>query len=175
MVDDLLENANLLESEKDRIYRELETIVLERQWVITQARKGAINESDIEIQLGAMDMQVLSLKRELASIEQVVSIHLLADWEASVKEYLADLKAGLESLNATPKTEVERREIFGLKKQIVNTLVRRVTIDHKRDLNVEIRINLLKLLTDETPERFEEQTQDQIKTVGIFPGWRDDS
>lgn len=50
---------------------------------------------------------------------------VLGDWEANVSEYLADLQTGLESLNAAPQTEEERQEIFELKKQIVNTLVKK--------------------------------------------------
>lgn len=173
MVDGLLANSNELESEKARIHKELETIILERQWVITQARKGVINETDMEFQLGVMDMQEISLKQDLSSIEQVVNINLLDDWETKVNEYLADLRAGLESLNSNPENEIKRQEIFDLKKQIVNTLVSRVTIDRNRDLHVEIRIDLLKLLTDEPIEGFKGKNQGQIKTVGIRPDWRD--
>ena len=173
MVNELRANANILESEQERIQNELDNLTLERQWVITQARKGAISDSDMEYQLGAMTLQELSLKRDLASVRQAVNIHLLGDWEAKVKEYLADLRAGLESLNAIPQNDEEGQEIFALKKQTVNTLVRRVTIDCNRELFVEIGINLLNLLNDDSPIGFEGPNQDQIKTTGILPGWRD--
>jgi hypothetical protein len=41
-------------------------LILERQWVITQTRKGTISENDMEYQLGALGLQELTLKRELA-------------------------------------------------------------------------------------------------------------
>jgi hypothetical protein len=141
--------------------------------VITQARKGAISNSDMDYQLGAMTLQELSLKRDLTSIGQAVNIHLLNDWEAKVKEYLADLQTGLESLNASPQNDEERQEIFALKKQIVNTLVRRVTIDRYRELHVEISFNLLNLINNDTPQGFEGKNKDQIKTAGIYAGRRD--
>jgi hypothetical protein len=53
---------------------------------------------------------------------------------------------GLNSLNTAPQSEEERQEILELKKQTVNTLVRRITIDCNRELHVEISLNLLGLL-----------------------------
>ena len=101
-----------------------------------------------------------------------MNIHLLNDWEVKVKEYLADLHTGLESLNAAPQNDEERQDIFALKKQIVNTLVRRVTIDRNRELHVEISLNLVNLINNDTPQGFEGKNKDQIKTVGIYSGRR---
>ena len=112
-----------------------------------------INDEDMEYQLSALALQEISLKRELVSIGQAMGIHLLGDWEASVEEYLLDLQMGLESLNADPQTDEERQEIFALKKQIVNTLVRQVTIDRDRELHVEIAVNLLALLDKDPSKR----------------------
>ena len=49
----------------------------------------------MDYQLGALTLQELSLKREFASIEQAVNIHLLGDWERQVIEYLPDLQMAL--------------------------------------------------------------------------------
>lgn len=89
--------------------------------------------TDLEYQLGALTMQEISLKHELSSLGQAISINALNNWEASVNEYLADLQAGIEELNnAAPQTEEERQEIFRLKKRVVDTLVKRITIDRDR-------------------------------------------
>jgi DNA invertase Pin-like site-specific DNA recombinase len=172
MVYELQANSESLECEKERIQQELDTLTLERQWVITQARRGGISESDMDYQLGTLELQEIGLKRDLASIEQSINIHLLDDWEERVKEYLADLQVGIASLNDALALE-DQQEIFELKRQIVITLVSRVTIDHNRELHVEIRLNLLKILNDDTPEGSEGTNKDQIKTTGIHPGWRD--
>ena len=75
------------------------------------------------------------------------SINALNDWEAKVEEYFADLQAGIDGLkNAAPLSEEEQHEIFQLKKQVVNTLVDRVTINRDRELSVTLRLNLLKIL-----------------------------
>ncbi|MEO7841639.1 MAG: hypothetical protein ABIU06_20040 [Anaerolineales bacterium] len=58
--------------------------------------------------------------------------------------------AGLESLSAAPQNDEERQEIFALKKQIVNTLVKSIMINYDRELHVEISLNLLRLLKHET-------------------------
>ncbi len=184
MVAELQDNAETIDAELDRIQKELDSLTMERQWIITQARKGAITESDMDYQLGALTLQELSLKREFAEIGQAVNISALGDWETRVTEYLADLQAGVDSLNVIPKNDEERLEIFEFKKQAVNTLVKRVTIDRNRELQVVIRINLLNLFNDDPPQntppdtrgnypqRLERTNKDKIKTAGIHPGWR---
>lgn len=89
-----------------------------------------------------------------------MDIHLLEDWETKVKEYLADLQAGLESLNAVPQNDEERQEIFEIKKQIVGALVKRVTIDRNRELHVEISLNLLNLSKNVTAQGPEGENQE---------------
>jgi hypothetical protein len=51
---------------------------------------------------------------------------LLEDGEASVAEFLADLKAGVDELKTvTPQIPEEQHAVFLLKKRIVDTLVER--------------------------------------------------
>jgi hypothetical protein len=64
-----------------------------------------------------------------------------------VEEYFADLQAGIDGLkNAAALTQEKQREIFQLKKQVLNTSVDRVTINRDRELTVMLRLNLLKIL-----------------------------
>jgi hypothetical protein len=104
-----------------------------------------------------------------------VASQLFDNWEEQVREYLADLQVGIDSLNTDPQAPEDEQEIYELKRQTVTTLVRRVTIDRNRELHVEISLDLLKILTDGTPKRFEGKNKGQIKTSGLRPGWRDDS
>jgi type I restriction enzyme R subunit len=184
MVAELQNNAITLNDEQDQIQKELDALATDRQWIITQARRGGITENDMDYQLGEITLQELNLKREYTSIGQAVNIHALGDWEAKVKEYLADLQAGLDSLNVVPQNDEEILEIFEIKKHTVNTLVRRVTIDCNRELHVEISLNLLNLFNNDSPpkndpgkngnhtEGFEGKYKNKIKTAGIYPGWR---
>ena len=75
-----------------------------------------------------------SFENDPALSRDVRSHKLLGNWEAKVKEYLADLQIGITSLDTNPQSLVNRQEIFEIKRQIVTTLVRRVTIDCNREL-----------------------------------------
>ena len=151
-IDELRANADAITEDQERIQKELEAIALERQWVITQARKGAINESDMDYQLGSLTLLESNLKRELTSRQQALNLNNLGDWEAVMAEYFDDLREGLSSLNVAPETEEERKEKFELKRQIVLNLVEKVIIGRDRKLNVYIRIDLLKFLRGEFSE-----------------------
>lgn len=71
-----------------------------------------------------------------------------------------------------PRKLIKHQEIFEVKRQIVKTFVRRVTIARNRELHVEISLNLLNIINYDTPEGFEGKNNSQIKTTGIHPGWR---
>ena len=66
-------------------------------------------------QLAAISLQEFSLKRDWVSVGQAMDIHLLGDWQAKVRKFLADLRAGIESFNAIPQNDEERQEIFASK------------------------------------------------------------
>ena len=174
-VEELQTNSQSFELEYERLQNELEALIQERQWVITQARKGGISESDMDYQLSALTLQELSLKQGLASVEQAVNIQLLEDWEDRVREYLADLQVGIASLNYDPQGAEDEQEIFEIKRQTVTTLVRRVTIDRYRELHVEIGLDILRIVNEETLRGLEGKNQGEIKPAGLHPGWRDDS
>ena len=51
--------------------------------------------------------------------------------------------------------------------------MKRITIDRNRKLQVEISLNLLNIINDDTPEGFEGKNKGQIKTAGIYPNKSD--
>lgn len=62
------------------------------------------------------------------------------DWEEKFMEHLADLQVGVEELrNAAPQNDEERHNVFLLKKQIVDTLVHKATINKNREIIVLVR------------------------------------
>lgn len=151
-IEELRANAAVLNEEQERIQKELDALAFERQWVITQARRGAINDSDMDLQLAALTAQDATLRRELMSRGQVLNLNDLGDWETQIREYFADLREGIKALNLPPETAEERKEQFTLKRQIVLNLVERVTIDRNRRLKVRIRLDLLKFLRAQSSE-----------------------
>ena len=147
LVEDLRANATNIHEERARIEKEMEALTNERQSLITWARQGRNTATDMENQLSAMTLQELSLKHELSSLGQRINLNSLNDWEEKFMEYLADLQVGVEELkNAAPQNNEERHNVFLLKKQIVDTLVHKATIDINRKIMVDIRLNLLAIL-----------------------------
>lgn len=67
------------------------------------------------------------------------------------------------------------KAIFELKGQTITTLVRQVTIDRDRKLHVETGLNLPKIFSNDASQRSERKNKGEIKTIGIYPGWRDNS
>jgi len=87
--------------------------------------------------LGALDSQKLRENPILGG----------RSWESKVLEFLADLKAGVDELKTvTPQTPEEQHEVFLVKKRVVDTLVERIQIDRERNLQVQIRLNLLEII-----------------------------
>jgi len=147
LVEDLRASATNIHEERARIEKEMEALTNERQSLITWARQGRITATDMENQLSAMTLQELSLKHELSSLGQRINLNSLNDWEEKFMEYLADLQVGVEELkNVAPQNNEERHNVFLLKKQIVDTLVHKATIDINRKIMVDIRLNLLAVL-----------------------------
>lgn len=160
-VDDLRTKARSANEDNERIQRELGDLVLERKWVITQARKGSISEQDMEEQLADLTAQELALKQEMETVTDQSLLNALNKWEEHAREYFADMKVGLLELNTVPQTEEERLEQFELKRKIVNTLVEKVYIHQDRSLEVTIRLNLLQIIQQRS-------NADQVPQVGTY-------
>lgn len=148
LVDELKREASTSNTDRDRIEKELENLFHNRQWTITQARKGGITEEEMERRLNEYSQLEAQLKSERSSMQQAMDERLLIDWEAKIMQYLDDLRTGIQALNTEPATEEEWLETFELKRQIVQLLVERVTIDIRRQLTVTIHLNLLEILEE---------------------------
>ena len=97
----------------------------------------------------------------MALIGDVNELSEISDWEEKFREHLEDLRIGLESLNAAPQSDEERREQFELKRRFVQSVVDKVTINKERELQVWFRFNLLALGSQ--AENFREN-----KSVGTY-------
>jgi DNA invertase Pin-like site-specific DNA recombinase len=146
LVAELITEADAHDINRDRIQKELENLLLNRQWIITQARMGNVTEEEMERTLNEYSRQEVSLKSELSNMQQKIDERLLVDWEEKVLEFLADLQDGIQALSDLSVSEEEWLGSFDLKKQIVQLLVERVTIDADQQLTVTIHLNLMELL-----------------------------
>ena len=135
---------------------------MERQQVITWARKGRISEDDMEYQLSNLTLQEIGLRKECADLCEVASIAGLANWEQAVQDYFLALQAGMQELDATPTDpEVERKQ-FELKREIVKALVEKVIIGKGRKMSVVFRLDVLAIL----------ERQGQNESIVEFAGRR---
>ncbi len=148
IVDELKENALTYNEEKERIEKTLGNLIIDRQWVITQALKRSISEDEMERKLNDMSLLEASLKRDLNSLQETINIQLLENWEDKVKQYLEDLQEGIQALNDIPATPREQIEVYELRRKIIETLVEKVVVDKDLRLIVTIRINLLSILEE---------------------------
>ena len=148
-LNELIQQADNVLEDKERIQQEIDALVMERQKIITWARKGKITDEDMEYQLTALTLQENNLKRELSTYAEIVQITDLNNWEQVAREYFLDLRVGIESLNKDPQSEEEKDEIYQFKRKIIKTLVNRVVIDERKNLNVEIKVDVLEMLKQE--------------------------
>jgi len=148
IVDELKENALVYSEEKERIEKTLGNLIIDRQWVITQARKGNISEEDMEQQINDMSLLEASLKRDLNTLQETINVQLLENWEDKVKQYLADLQVGIQALNDIQTSPRKQIEVIELRRKIIETLVEKVVVDRDLHFTVTIRINLLSIMEE---------------------------
>ncbi|NOH02756.1 MAG: recombinase family protein [Chloroflexi bacterium] len=119
LVDELKRESNIGNADRERIEKELENLFQNRQWTITQARKGGITEEEMERRLNEYSQLEVQLKKELSAMQKAIDERLLTDWEAKVMQFLDDLKIGIQALNTEPATDEEWLESFEIKRQTV--------------------------------------------------------
>jgi site-specific DNA recombinase len=154
-VDQLRQRATEIQAENERLQEELDSLAMERQWVITRARKGLITDDDMEYQLSALSLQELHLKREMMTMSETARLSALDNWEDTAREYLATLYEGLEELNAEPETKEDCHELFQMRRQIVLALVEKVLIGKDRKLTVVFKLDVLSLLNQMEGDQIE--------------------
>lgn len=145
-VNSLSSRAQESEINIEELTKQLDELTLERQWVITQARKGKLTDEDMDYQLTNLNIQELSLKNKLNNHQQDDFSDKLKDWELITKEYLENLSESLDWLNEAPLDEEERVKKFQMKQKLVRVLVEKIVINKDRQISITIAMNLLKII-----------------------------
>jgi chromosome segregation ATPase len=125
----------------ERIKRELGRIAEERQWVITQARKKSITESDMDTQLAGIEAQEGELRRELSDKSLQVGNRAGRLIEFAC-QYRISMRAKLEWLNAEPENEAEQAKKFRVRREIVEAIVRNVYVYEDKGVKVEFEFEI---------------------------------
>jgi DNA invertase Pin-like site-specific DNA recombinase len=146
LVEELKDNVLVQNTDRELIEKELNTLFINRQWVITRARKGAILETEMEQQLSSMSIREVELKKQLTAVDEAIDMRLLIDWEAKVMQYFGDLQEGIRALNHIPDAPDEQLHVCELKRRIIETLVEKINVDRNHQFTVTIRLHILGIL-----------------------------
>ncbi|MEM7133403.1 MAG: recombinase family protein [Chloroflexota bacterium] len=145
-----------LENELRKVQQVLREVAEERQWVITQARKGTISETDMELQLSQLQIQEWEYQRQLdehkAAQATRKQAQILSEW---ADQYLQDIDSGLDALEVNvenlssgvfeqfysklqawqfkdkyPESQIDQLKwaILNEKRRVVRTLIDRVIV-----------------------------------------------
>lgn len=98
--------------QRDKLQNELDQLLVERQWIITQARKGKITEEDMDYQIGTISMQEQYLKQELAGVQVLDALPDINNWEELALEHLMNLQTGLDSSSHDAISEEDKKSNF---------------------------------------------------------------
>jgi DNA invertase Pin-like site-specific DNA recombinase len=148
-VNNLNKRIETHEIDTEKLQQTLDSLTMERQWVITQARKGRLSDEDMEYQLGALNMQELDIKKKLNNHNEIEQIDKLKDWESITRDYFKDLSAGLEWLKIAPQNEEERIQKFQLKQRLVRVLVEKIVVGKDRQIQITLALDLLRIIAEQ--------------------------
>lgn len=143
---ELQERARTANAQREKLQQRIDELTVERQWVITQARKGKITSDDMDFQLGGLTMEEAYIKRELSTAATIYEIGNIDNWETAAQAYLEDLWYGALSLATEPETEEAQKEVFEMRRRVVLGLVERVEIGKDRKMKVVFKLDVLSLL-----------------------------
>jgi DNA invertase Pin-like site-specific DNA recombinase len=141
-VNELRSQSADAQAELDRIERQLGELTMERQAVITMARKKLISEADLNVQLGTLQAQESSLSRERDEKGLLVGDHADLFLER-VSALRRDLCAGRDILNAELEDADHIKRQFDLRRRVVETLVKRVNVRPDKSLEVVMEFSAL--------------------------------
>lgn len=128
------------EGECKRLERELEDLLLERQKVITWARKGFITEQDLELQVFTLTEQEKTLTRDLAD-QRLLTGNRADRLFQLVSLYRDRVRLGYEAANLDADTPEMAKAQFEARRRIIEGLVTRVEVLEDKSVRVEAEIN----------------------------------
>lgn len=148
MVQKMQESEVLVSDEREVIEKELEQIAYQRQWIITQTRKGGLTEDEMERALEKLSLQEIEFKQSLKETVSANNILVSPNLEEDFEEKLADLRAGIEALQEEPRKMGEWLAAFEVKREIVQALVQKVSISKRKGLSVVLYPRLYERLME---------------------------
>ena len=118
----------------------LNALELERQRVITMARKNLISESDLEMQLNALTV-------EQGGIQHIWNDQklLVGNQAERLRElgrlYRQDVKAGADGINAVPETPEQEKAQFEARRRLIERLVEKIEVCKDKSLVIHTKLD----------------------------------
>jgi hypothetical protein len=106
---------------------------------------GPFTEGDLDRVLEELSYEEIQIKRELAELELLADSRI-NDLEGIVKQFLSDIRAGLEWLDKDTRTKEEADEKFQERKEIVRALIANVILRKSREPEILFRLDLSPIL-----------------------------
>jgi site-specific DNA recombinase len=138
------------EQEIQRLYKELDQLQSERQWLITRARKGVISEEDLGYQLAQITAQEKLVRAELEDKSLMVGNRGEQLLEFA-EEYRQRLREGLDWLKDDEIDPGAAAVQFEARRKMVEGIVRRVNVFEDKSIQVEFIFDLSGEDVRETP------------------------
>ena len=119
----------------------MDDLAMERQKVITWARKGTISDSDLEIQLLALTFRENGPRAALQEKQMLIGnrSERLIELANLLRE---QVRVGAETINAEPQTPEQAERRLEFKKLIVHAIVNRVDVHKDGTVDVHAEIEL---------------------------------
>ena len=128
-------------AESRKLERQLDDISLERQKVITFARKDMITEEDLETQLLSLEFAENKLRRDLDSYSLLLGNR--ADRLQNLAQSFRDqVKTGLEGINSEPDSPEREKQQLEYRRKIVHSIVKKVEVRRDKSVSIEAVISL---------------------------------
>jgi chromosome segregation ATPase len=138
------------ETECARLQEQLDGLLMERQKVITQWRKGKMTDTDYDLQLGALTIEQAGVEKDL-STKSLLAGNQAEHLIAIANRYRADTARGMAGLNDAPKTAEHALKQFETRRKYIDGLVVRADVQADKTPLVTLEIDLSELLRISKP------------------------
>ena len=129
------------QSECEKLESVLDNIIMERQKVITYARKDMISEDDLATQLLALEFEENAIRRDLESKKLLIGDHAESLMRLA-NAFREQVKAGIEGINSEPDTPEKEKQQLEFRKKIVHSIVKKVEVGRDREVSIDAVLSL---------------------------------
>jgi DNA invertase Pin-like site-specific DNA recombinase len=140
-IDEIRAEERDADSECEALERQLQENGFERDKVITWARQGRITDSDLDVQLAALNIQGAELRKELTRWKLMTGGRV-ERLEELFQAFQEKTQRGLSILEDEPESPERADKIFEARKKIIDEIVVRVDVAKDKSTKVYTEFDL---------------------------------